>query len=557
MASGAAKGWAAAKGRRPRRSSPGGEDELRQEVRGRCRRRAGGVRSAAADKKLAGAAKTSFVKKCEADAGGGTMAACEAQAADKKLAGAAKTSFTKKCAADAAAKNARAGARRRRAARQRRRAALKPPARRPALRSTRAPARPRGLASVRRSRNPMPHGASHKLAPWNPRRAGCPAPCSSTPTARCSTSTASASPPSGFSPAPASASASSGATSRSSTRGSSSMSGQAAQLSRLHPRGPALRRAAPRARPRRRRRARADARYERLAPFPENRAVLVALRERGVRAGILSNGDPDMLEAVVRHAGFAELLDPVLSVEGTGRFKTDPATYALGTAPSSCGADEVLFVSSNCWDAIGATWFGYTTLWVNRFGLPLDELGAARRASARSLPTCSILLRFPRTFPMTRTLPAGVAINAPILPGFETILTAARARARRQAAPRLRAAPPGAARRPAPSAPGASTPASAPTSSPQTAGDPRRRLEDRAGAAGAALPAGRDHRPGRRQDGHQRLQLGRRLVHDRLRGLELAVCGRTRSRARSTSARRSAARSRSSSRRRRERRRTS
>ena len=53
-------------------------------------------------------------------------------------------------------------------------------------------------------------------------------------------------------------------------------------------------------------------------------------------------------------------------------------------------------------------------------------------------------------------------------------------------------------------------------------GDPRRRLEDRAGAAGAALPPRRDHRPGRRQDGHQRLQLGRRLVHDRLRGLELA-----------------------------------
>jgi 2-haloacid dehalogenase len=116
--------------------------------------------------------------------------------------------------------------------------------------------------------------------------------------------------------------------------------------------------------------------YERLAPFAENRAVLVELQRRGVRAGILSNGDPDMLEAVVRHAGFAELLDPVLSVEGTGRFKTDPATYALGTQALSLAAADVLFVSSNCWDAIGATWFGYTTLWINRFGLPLDELGA-------------------------------------------------------------------------------------------------------------------------------------------------------------------------------------
>ena len=117
--------------------------------------------------------------------------------------------------------------------------------------------------------------------------------------------------------------------------------------------------------------------YDRLEPFPENLAVLEALKQRGVRAGILSNGDPDMLEAVVRHAGFADLLDPVLSVEGTGRFKTDPATYALGTAALGLAANEVLFVSSNCWDAIGATWFGYTTLWINRFGLPFDELGAA------------------------------------------------------------------------------------------------------------------------------------------------------------------------------------
>ena len=54
----------------------------------------------ATEKKLAGAAKTSFVKKCESDAPA-TMAACDAKAAEKKLAGAAKTSFTKKCMADA------------------------------------------------------------------------------------------------------------------------------------------------------------------------------------------------------------------------------------------------------------------------------------------------------------------------------------------------------------------------------------------------------------------------------------------------------------------------
>jgi hypothetical protein len=51
----------------------------------------------AANKKLAGAAQTSFMKKCEADA----TAKCEADSAAKKLSGAAKTSHMKKCVSDA------------------------------------------------------------------------------------------------------------------------------------------------------------------------------------------------------------------------------------------------------------------------------------------------------------------------------------------------------------------------------------------------------------------------------------------------------------------------
>ncbi|HEX7384177.1 MAG TPA: haloacid dehalogenase type II [Burkholderiaceae bacterium] len=117
--------------------------------------------------------------------------------------------------------------------------------------------------------------------------------------------------------------------------------------------------------------------YRHLSAFPENRDVLLALRERGVRAGVLSNGDPEMLAVAVKSAGFAGLLDPVLSVHATRRYKTDPAAYALGPAALGLPAVEVLFVSSNAWDAIGATWHGYTTLWVNRFGLPPEQLDAA------------------------------------------------------------------------------------------------------------------------------------------------------------------------------------
>jgi 2-haloacid dehalogenase len=114
--------------------------------------------------------------------------------------------------------------------------------------------------------------------------------------------------------------------------------------------------------------------YRCLSAFPEDREVLQALEQRGVRAGILSNGDPEMLECAVKSAGLSALLDPLISVCATRRFKTDPACYALGPQALALPAADILFVSSNGWDAIGATWYGYTTLWVNRFGLPLEQL---------------------------------------------------------------------------------------------------------------------------------------------------------------------------------------
>jgi len=135
--------------------------------------------------------------------------------------------------------------------------------------------------------------------------------------------------------------------------------------------------------------------YRHLSAFPENREVLAELRRRGVPAGILSNGDPEMLDVAVKSAGFAEHLQHVLSVHPVRRYKTDPAAYALGPAALKLPARDILFVSSNCWDAIGATWYGYTTLWVNRTGAPLDRLGIEPTRTARTLR--DVLDFFPRT----------------------------------------------------------------------------------------------------------------------------------------------------------------
>ena len=125
--------------------------------------------------------------------------------------------------------------------------------------------------------------------------------------------------------------------------------------------------------------------YRHLSAFPENRAVLLALADRGIRTGVLSNGDPEMLAVAIRSAGLTELIAPILSVHAAGRYKTDPAAYALGPAALGLPASEILFVSSNCWDAIGATWYGYTTLWVNRADAPMEQLGVAPSRIGRSL----------------------------------------------------------------------------------------------------------------------------------------------------------------------------
>jgi 2-haloacid dehalogenase len=125
--------------------------------------------------------------------------------------------------------------------------------------------------------------------------------------------------------------------------------------------------------------------YRHLRAFPENHGVLRELQARRIPSGILSNGDADMLDAVVRNAGFSDLLAPVLSVQALRRYKTDPAAYALGPEALDLPAKDILFVSSNCWDAIGATWFGYTTLWVNRCALPLEELNTEPTRTGTSL----------------------------------------------------------------------------------------------------------------------------------------------------------------------------
>lgn len=115
--------------------------------------------------------------------------------------------------------------------------------------------------------------------------------------------------------------------------------------------------------------------YRKLAMFPEVPAALEALAARKPLA-ILSNGHPDMLNAVVAHNGIAERFrGGVLSVHAARTFKPAPSVYRL--AEEQLGVPRALmgFVSSNGWDAAGAKAFGFQVFWINRAGAPVERLG--------------------------------------------------------------------------------------------------------------------------------------------------------------------------------------
>ncbi len=117
--------------------------------------------------------------------------------------------------------------------------------------------------------------------------------------------------------------------------------------------------------------------YWELAAYPEVPDMLATLKQRGLQTGILSNGSPDMLQGAVESAGVRELLDVTLSVESVGVFKPHAKVYEMVENHFGCSREDVLFVSSNGWDAAGAAGYGFQTVWVNRAGEPQDRLYAS------------------------------------------------------------------------------------------------------------------------------------------------------------------------------------
>jgi 2-haloacid dehalogenase len=114
--------------------------------------------------------------------------------------------------------------------------------------------------------------------------------------------------------------------------------------------------------------------YLKLDCYPEVPQALSDLKDRGFEIAILSNGTPTMLEAAVKNSGLEEVIPKIFSVEKVGVFKPDPRVYQIAVDELNVKPEEIVFQSSNAWDAAGAAAFGFKVAWINRFGQNPERL---------------------------------------------------------------------------------------------------------------------------------------------------------------------------------------
>jgi len=125
--------------------------------------------------------------------------------------------------------------------------------------------------------------------------------------------------------------------------------------------------------------------YERLAPWPDSRAALESMKAAGIRLAPLANFTPAMIENLLANAGLRPLFDELISTDRARTFKPDPRAYALGPSVLALRREEIAFAAFGGWDAAGAKWFGYPTFWVNRLGVPAEELPPGPDATGPTL----------------------------------------------------------------------------------------------------------------------------------------------------------------------------
>jgi 2-haloacid dehalogenase len=125
--------------------------------------------------------------------------------------------------------------------------------------------------------------------------------------------------------------------------------------------------------------------YLELKAWPEVPLALQSLQSAGIRLAFLSNATPQILDAGIKNSRLEGIFEHVLSTDKIRTYKPDPRAYQMAIDAFGLKLEDIAFVAFAGWDVAGAKWFGYTTFWVNRLNLPVEELGVAPDAVGGNL----------------------------------------------------------------------------------------------------------------------------------------------------------------------------
>lgn len=125
--------------------------------------------------------------------------------------------------------------------------------------------------------------------------------------------------------------------------------------------------------------------FLKIKAWPDAEKTLKSLKGEQIRLAFLSNMTVAMLNTGLKNSGLDDILEFVLSSDDIRTYKPDPRAYRLAVDAFGISKEEILFVASAGWDAAGATWFGYPTMWINRQAAKQEHLGPHEIPSGRVL----------------------------------------------------------------------------------------------------------------------------------------------------------------------------
>lgn len=131
--------------------------------------------------------------------------------------------------------------------------------------------------------------------------------------------------------------------------------------------------------------------YHELKPWPDVAEALSELKRRKIRMAFLTNFTADMISKNLQSAELSNFFEDHLTTDRVGAFKPSPRAYQMALDHFGYQREEIAFAAFASWDAAGAKWFGYPTVWINRAGAPPEELSVSPDVMAPNLSAPAIV----------------------------------------------------------------------------------------------------------------------------------------------------------------------